>query len=388
MPSTSTVSRGTALYNTQDNRIRDVSKAIADLEPDEGPITTLLAHPKMGAKVQVFNAKVEHGEDELLPEFTTLTADATASATTLTVANPTYLRAGDLLKINNAEICRVDTTPTANPVTVTRGTGVTPGTAASSGQQVFIYSHSEAEGSAQRDLLSTQITMPFNYLQFMSEPFSLTWTAQQSQTYGGDDWARQKKKALLQIKRKMNNAMIHGEPGQATVSSQYRHQTGGCLYYMNANISDAGGDLTELEFDEWIRLFTQFGSNKDKIVYCGTKAASVISGFARDRLRTRVEDQKYGVTISSYESAGEMVRIVKDKHLRNDSITDVTGFAGYALGLDLSNIELCHLGPNLVYYRENVETPGTHGRQYEYFTQMGIRFKLPKTHALLRGITG
>ena len=89
-----TTVRSVGTLNTEDRRVRDVSPSLIQLEPDAGPLTTLLGKVKSKPTVDPL---IEWFEDELLPRFSTLSGDITAAATTMTVANPTYFRAGDIV---------------------------------------------------------------------------------------------------------------------------------------------------------------------------------------------------------------------------------------------------------------------------------------------------
>ena len=156
MPTLVTTSRGTGVLGTETRRVRDVSPSLSQLDPDAGPLVTLLSKLKKRATV---DPKIEWFEDELLPRFDKLDAALTSSATTMTVVNYKYFRAGDIVRVNKGELVRVDTTPTTVTVTIVRAAGETSAAAGSSGDQLHIIGNSNEEGATRRALLSTQRSM-------------------------------------------------------------------------------------------------------------------------------------------------------------------------------------------------------------------------------------
>ena len=383
MPTIYTAVRGTANAQTENVRVRDVSPALQLLEPDEGPLTTIMAKFR---KVRVFNPQVEWFEDELLPRFDTLSADLTAGAATMTVNNYQRFRSGDLVKINNVEVIRVGADPTSSTVTITRAVGTTSAQAAVSGNNLFIMSNSTAENAAAPSLLSTQKVRQFNYAQIIRDPFGHSQTAIDSKTYGGDDPAFQRRKFLLEHKRKIENALIHGERYEDTSGTQYQHSTSGCLAYIISNVQDMAGETTEAEFEDWIRRNFRFGS-KNKLLFSSPVATSVINGFGRDKIRLAQGEKTYGITMSEYQNAGRKVMIVEHNQLSNDLQTDITGIAGYVICLDINDLELCHMGEVLTRFKENIQANNIDGVQNEYRSQISLRLWHERKHGLAKGIT-
>jgi hypothetical protein len=378
--------RGTLLANTENVRVRDVTKGIALLEPDEAQLTTFMMNIPKGSE-RAINAQVEWIEDEFNPRFDTLAADLSAVAVVMTVTNFAYFRKGDLVKVANAEVVRVTATPSANPVSIARAQGSTAAAAVLSGGQLFIMSSAHEENSSLPDLLSVQKAVKFNNLQILRDPFGVSQTAKDSQFYGEQDDLRwQRKKFAMQHKRSIENAIIHGERGLQTVSSQYLYLTGGILEFIDTNITDAGGTLTELEWEDHLRKSFRYGS-KDKLSIMSPKAITVINTFGRDKLQTKSEDSLYGVTITRYQNAGRKVRLVEHDQLTNDGIDDFSGFAGYVITVDLKDLKLRYMGSAMTRYLENQEPKGTDGQIDEYRSQVALEVHQERNHSLLRNVT-
>lgn len=384
-----TNARGTLNANTENVRVRDASLGIKELEPDLGKLVTFMASIP-GAATRAINPQVEWVEDEFNPRFDTLAANLTAGATTMEVSNYQYFKAGHLVKIANGEVVRVSVTPTTSDVTIVRAQGSTGAASASSGNQLFIMSTAYSENSALPALISTQKVVRFNYLQIMRDPFGLSQTAIDTEFYGEkNDRAYQKNKFMKQHKRDMENAIIHGERGIVTDTTlnQYLYMTGGVLEFITTNVTDAGGDLTELEWEDHIRKTFRFGS-QDKVCFCSPKAISVLNGFGRGKIETKSGDSRYGITISRYEHAGKNVRLVEHNQLTNENLDDNTGIGGIIFTLDIKDIKLRYVGPVMTRFYENQEANGTHGKVDEFITHAGIEVHQERKHSVMEGITG
>ena len=98
-PTLITAVRGTDTFSDETRRARDVSPALQQLEPDAGPLITLMSKLRSRAAT---DPKFEWFEDQLLPRFDTLGADLTAAATTMTVTNYKFFRKGDLVRVNKS----------------------------------------------------------------------------------------------------------------------------------------------------------------------------------------------------------------------------------------------------------------------------------------------
>ena len=200
MPTVSSGVRGTTILNTETRRVRDVSSAMARLEPDAGPLVTLMG--KISGQSEPADAALfEWFEDELLPKFDVLNGALTAGATTMTVTNFVYFRIGDLVRINKAEIAYVSATPTTTTVTITRAYGETAAAAASVGDQLHIIGNSNEEGTTARGIISTQRIPVFNYCQIFRHPFGVTNTQKVTKQYGGQDLDEETAKNLIEHKK-------------------------------------------------------------------------------------------------------------------------------------------------------------------------------------------
>lgn len=374
--------RAVGTLTTETRRVRDVEDMLAQLEPDDGPLTTLSSRLQ---SEEAHDVKLEWFEDQLLPDFDVLAADLTAGAATMTVTNYKYFRKGDLVKINDAEIVRVSATPSTTAVAITRAFGATAAQAAVTGNRLFILSDAGQEFDTYRDGLSTVKVPKYNYVQDLATPMQFTDQEIATETFAGRDLPQEHAKAIIEHKKKQEKALLLGQPYEDT-SGQYRiGATGGAVYYVTTNVKDFSGGFTEAEFEDWLRVAFRYGS-KEKVVFCSPKAIQSINAFSRGKLRTMSGQESYGVTMTEYQNAGRKVMLVEQKLFTNQSLNDLTGIAGYMLLLDPRNIKLKYLRGNGTQLHENLQNPGVKGRIDEIRSSFGYIQKLDQTHALGTGV--
>jgi len=375
--------RGTGVVTTEQRIIRDVSPVIAQLQPDAAPLTTLL----MRLKSKVASApKFEWYEDDLLPRFDTLTADLTADATTMTVSNYQYFRKGDIVRINKNELVRVLATPTNSSVSIKRGlnnNGI--GIAVSSGSQLHIIGNSNEEGSVTRDILTTQRVQKYNYCQIFKHPFGVTNTADVTNLYGGSDIKIERTKHLIEHKKDIELSFLLGYPTEDTSGTHPQRTTGGINYFITTNVYNANGNLTEAEFNNFLRMIMQYGSST-RIGFVSPLLASVINAFATSKLQTRSDEKTYGITLTRYQNAAGIVELHQHKLLVNDSLSDHSGIAGWGIFVDIDDLMLRYMNGRFTILRENIQPNDADSRIDEYLSEVGLQLQLEKKHGLLTNV--
>lgn len=337
MPTLVTTTRGTGVLNTENRRKRDVSPLIAQLEGDAGPLMTLLMWLKSKATT---DPKFEWFEDELLPRFDVLSAAVVVADAHIHVTNYKYFRAGDIVRVNKDEILRVTTTPTTTEVaTETLAGAASAAKAAANGTQLHIIGNSNEEGATKRSLLSTQRVPKYNYCQIFRHPFGYTGTAVATDQYGQKDPEAEKAKQLIEHKKDLELSFLLGQKSEYTGGTHPERTTGGIEEFLSTNVQDMGGTMTEAEFNDFMRRVFRYGSN-ERVCMLSPLMSTVMSNLAAGKLQTRNDDKTYGITLSRYQSAGRVIELVEHKLLNNDSLTDLSGIAGWGLILDLSLIHI------------------------------------------------
>ena len=373
--------RGTGILTTEDRRVRDVTPELAQLEPDAGPLTTLLARLRSRS---ASDPRIEWYEDSLLPDFDILGAALNGTGTVMTVTNFRYFRAGDLVLVNNAEIVRVSTTPTTTAVTIARAVGTVAAVAAGNGSSLFILSDSNEEGSATRNLLTTQKINAYNFTQIMKTPIGFTGTAMATDTFAGQDKMIERAKALIEHKKKLEKMFHWGQRSEVTTGTHPQRTSAGVLSFIATNVQDAGGGLTEPILEDFLRVCFRYGS-REKVLECSPKAITLINSFGRAKLETRQDESTYGVTMTQYHNAGRKLMLVEQVLFSNASLNDLTGIAGYALLLDVQDLEMRYLKGRMTRLEQNIQNNDIDGETDQYISEVGLEVHLEKKHGLLTG---
>lgn len=374
--------RDTQTLSTETRRVRDVENLLQQLEPNEGPLTTILSRLQA---VTAHDPKLEWFEDQLLPDFDVLNASLGAGASTMTVTNFKYFRKGDIVRIKDSEMVRVSATPTTTAVSIDRAYGTTSASSAAVGDRLQILSDAGAEFDSYRDQLTTQKVPKYNYVQALATPASFTSVQLGTKTFAGQDLPQEHAKAMIEHKKKMEKSFIMGEPYLDTSGSKPIRVSGGLEYYITTNVKDVSGGFTEAEFEDWIRICFRYGS-RDKLVLCSPKVIQSINAFGREKLQTTTSERTYGVTMTEYINAGRRVMLAEEKLMTNASLNDLTGIAGHAILVDPNNIKMAYLEGNSVQMHENVQNPGVKGRVDEVRCEFGMKVFLDQTHGILTGV--
>ena len=384
MPTMVTTTRGTGVLNTETRRKRDVSPLIAQLEPDAGPLITLLMRIRSKSTT---DPKFEWFEDELLPRFDILGAAVTVADATITVTNYKYFRAGDIVRVNKDELLRVTTTPTSTTVAIeTLAGAASAATAAAKGSQLHIIGNSNEEGATKRSMLSTQRQPKYNYCQIFRHPFGYTGTAVATDQYGQKDPEAEKAKQLIEHKKDIELSFILGKASEYTGGTHPERTTGGIEEFISTNVQDMGGSMTEAEFNDFMRRVFRYGSN-ERICLLSPLMSTVMSNLAAGKLQTRSDDKTYGITLSRYQSAGRVVELVEHKLLNNDSLTDLSGIAGWGLILDIADLAVRYMNGRFTVLKENIQANDEDGKTDEYLSEVGLQLELEKKHGMATGVT-
>lgn len=367
---------------TETRRVRDVEDMLQQLEPNDGPLTTLLS--RLGAQTAT-DPKVEWFEDQLLPDFDVLGGVLGAGDATMTVTNYKYFRSGDIVRINDAEVVRVSATPTTTSVAITRAYGSVAAQAAAQGSRLFILSDAGAEFDSYRDQLTTQKVPKYNYVQAIATPVSFTSVQLATKTFAGQDLPTEHSKAMIEHKKKYEKAILLGQPYNDTTGSHPIRTMGGMGYFIQTNVKDVSAGFTEPEFEDFLRICFRYGS-PEKLVLCSPKAIQSINGFQREKLKTTTSEDTYGVTMTQYKNAGRTVMLVEEKLFTNQSLSDLAGIAGWAMLIDPNNVALKYLQGNQTQMHENLQNPGVKGRIDEVRGEISMKAALEQTHGLLTGV--
>lgn len=372
-------------------RVVDMSPTIAQLEPDEAPLTTML---QKVSKRAAYSQKVEWLSDELVPRLTTLSASATSSATSLSVpattgaSSGTYFRAGDVIRIaSTGENCYV-TGVSADTLYVTRGIGGSAVTAASaaSGVDVIKVGNAAAEGATLGTLIQTKKVANYNYAQIQRDPWGFTNTLVASKLYGGPEPANEAKKKLIEHKRQLENTLFWGVRDLNTSGGAPIGYCGGVFQFATTNLTTGVGTLTESVFESFLRKAFRYGS-QNKVFFCSPLVASALSSFPQGKLAPPSPGiTEYGVSLSSYQSAsGAKVQIMVKRDWYDFQSTS-NQYGGIGVMLDMDDITMRPLRDTVL--KPDRQANDEDSVKQEYLTEWSFEMGSEKKHAIISGITG
>ena len=366
-------------------RVVDMSPTIAQLEPDEAPLTTMLQ--KVGKRA-AFSQKVEWLSDELVPRLTTLSASAASDLTALAVATGTgtYFRPGDVVRIaTTGENCSVSAV-SANTVYVTRALGGVTALSAASGVDLIKVGNAAAEGATLGTLIQTKKVANYNYAQIQRDPWGFTNTLVASKLYGGPEPANEAKKKLIEHKRQLENSLFWGVRDLNTSGSTPIGYVGGIFQYVTSNITSVGGTLTESVMETFLRTAFRYGS-QNKVMFVSPLVASAMSSFAQGKLALpSVDTNKYGVSLGQYQSASGAVIQIMIKRDWLDFQTGSNQYGGIGVVVDMEDVKMRPLRDTVL--KPDRQANDEDSVKQEYLTEWSFELGQEKKHAIIRGITG
>jgi hypothetical protein len=366
-------------------RVVDMSPTIAQLEPDEAPLTTMLQ--KVGKRA-AFSQKVEWLSDELVPRLTTLSASAASDLTALAVATGTgtYFRPGDVVRIaTTGENCSVSAV-SANTVYVTRALGGVTALSAASGVDLIKVGNAAAEGATLGTLIQTKKVANYNYAQIQRDPWGFTNTLVASKLYGGPEPANEAKKKLIEHKRQLENSLFWGVRDLNTSGSTPIGYVGGIFQYVTSNITSVGGNLTESVMETFLRTAFRYGS-QNKVMFVSPLVASAMSSFAQGKLALpSVDTNKYGVSLGQYQSASGAVIQIMIKRDWLDFQSANNQYGGIGVVVDMEDVKMRPLRDTVL--KPDRQANDEDSVKQEYLTEWSFELGQEKKHAIIRGITG
>lgn len=366
-------------------RVVDMSPTIAQLEPDEAPLTTMLQ--KVSSRA-AYSQKVEWLSDELVPRLTTLSASATSADTAISVATGTgtYFRAGDVVKVaTTGENCYV-TAVSANTIYVTRALGGVTAISAASGVDLVKVGNAAAEGATLGTLIQTKKVANYNYAQIQRDPWGFTNTLVASKLYGGPEPANEAKKKLIEHKRQLENTMFFGVRDLNTSGTAPVGYCGGLLQYVTSNTTASVGTLTESVFETFLRKAFRYGS-QNKVFFCSPLVVSALASFAQGKLAPPSPSiDTYGVSLNTYQSAqGAKVQIAVKRDWY-DFQTTSGQYGGIGVMVDMEDVTMRPLRDTVL--KPDRQANDEDSVKQEYLTEWSLEIGNEKKHAIISGITG
>jgi uncharacterized protein DUF5309 len=375
--------RATNTVDTAQRKI-DMADGITLLEPDAAPLTVIT---KRLSKRATTDPQFKWAEDELDPRFDAINNGAgyANSATSVVVDNAAYFEAQQMVYVpRTGEMMRVTAVNTGTQtLTVVRGVGSTAA-ALVDNDELLIANTAQPEGDASRPARTRNPSFATNYTQIFRLPWDETETARHSDYNYADDWDFQAKKKGIEHKKDIEYALMVGRPSEDTTSGNARRTTGGFNHFITTNITDAAGQLTEVEFFTALRPAFRYGS-KEKWAMGSALALDVLNAFPRGKLQVQQGETTYGLRVMQYISPHGTINFVTHWLLEGATL------GGQVWIIDTDPLKYRFLanrrGSRDSHINTNIQNNDVDGRKDEWLTECGLQFGQEKRHAKIIGIT-
>ena len=375
-----TITGARSTYNINSARvIVDMTDSIYQLDPDTAPLLTLSGKI---SKASCHNPKFEWMEDDFAPVWDAVNnaAGITAGDTTIEVDNWAYFEAGQLVKVpRTGEVMRV-TIATASPITVVRSIGATAAAALVDNEPLLILGDSNEEGATSRSAKTIQVTNAYNYAQIFRTTVEGTNTNEATSLYGGPDRAYQRKKKGIEHTLKMERQFWFGERSLLVSGTHPRRTTGGVLEYISSNFYDAGGMLTESEWENFLDIAFTKGS-KIKWGFMSGSVISIINLWAKGRMEVMNKADTYGLTVYKYISPHGELNMIRNRLFTGDT------YGSYCVVLDFEDKCIAQRELRGTKFKTNIQDNDADAWKDEYITETGLEVKLADRHSVLYNIT-
>lgn len=368
---------------TQNKRVIDMAEKIALLQPNKAQFLSILKISKRNIRT-VFNPKFEWMEDDYGAAWDAINAGAgyASGITSIVVDNGAYFSPGYVVKVPRTGEVMLVTAVATNTLTVTRGYGTTAAAALVDNDPLLIIGNANEEGAGSPEIKTTKEVQKYNFTQIFRSPFGVTRTNEMSKMYGGKDLNYQQAKKGVEHKMMIERSLLLGERKEDITGAKPKRTTGGIISFLTANNYDAGGALTQAEFDNSFAEVVFAKGSEEKLLICSARLLSVINGWAMGKLEVNQEAKRYGLDIRQYVTPHGIFNLVKASHALTGAV-----YGGYGICIDPENVRYAPLEGSDTKLKTNIQDNDEDGRRDEYLTEAGVEVKLPETHGLLTGVT-
>lgn len=322
-------------------------------------------------------------ENEPVPEWdaTTAAVGGTTGDTTIPVANGTYHKAGDVIRIPRTGEYVLVGSVSANNLVVTREIG---GTVAAilSADAIHNMGHYDLEGNASPPAKATITVTKSNFTRILKTPVDLSRTASQVKVYGGNERARLRREAGQKHARLLELEFFHGFKREVISGADVRRFAGGLDFFVTTNILNANGMLSESEFYEWLGLPFRHGvggaAATSKVLFAGQSLINTISMWGQAKLQTDSgRNKRYGFAIRTLLTPYGELDIVYHPLLEEQ-------YAGYGYVVDMRGVKIGQLQPTVL--ETDIHDRDIDGYKDQYLSEQTYFVMNEEAHGVVRGV--
>ena len=224
-----------------------------------------------------------------------------------------------------------------------------------------------------------------NYTQIFRTPFEVSGTLQAVGFMAQPkEWNRVARNAGIEHAKDIEYSILLGRKSATTPGATEDRTTGGALSFISSNQTDAGGNLSEAEFNAALAQVMRYGS-KSKLAMGSAVAVSALNKFPASKQITKNDETTYGMDVTHYTSPFGSLNLVYHRLLEGQK------YGGYLVIVDMAQTWYRYLANDEVSRDTKVlanrQPNDQDGTKSEYLTECGLRFGLQRTHGLITGIT-
>lgn len=382
-----------------------MDKDLLLLDPNENPftlLTTQVPKRKVGDDTYLWH------DDEIVPEFSQLSAGSSAIAAAATgtwsVDDGTRFAPWDIVKNMNTGSWGQVVAVSTNDLTIDAHVAIVAGNADDVIQRL---GNSMEEGGGVPNAKSTLHTERTNYIQRFSDPVRYTKPAMKADDYfggNGADYMRAHKKALIQHARNIEwGFLFNGAPTQAAPATAITSPTDlgnnlgismGLEYFIDtyspAENIKTEAQLTKSEFFSWLEPLFAYGSDH-KFLFCAPSLLSALMEWNLGQILFKPSTSKQTLGLNFAQIAlpfgPSQVTLINHRMLRCPVRSNNQPAAyDYAFMVDMSDAKAKYVYFNGLDTQvvKDVVKDGSHVQVDEVFTYCGTEFRLAECHGKLR----
>jgi hypothetical protein len=387
-----TVARSVSQSNTETTLVRDVSKDMVLLEPDQAALlvlTTAAGKRKQPAKAH----KIEWPEDQevgLWGSVSNGTTDYSSVATNVFVGDVTIFAVADLVAIPKAasssaaeEVARITAISgtTNGTLTITRNIGGAGADTIGATNSLRILGPAFAEDAAPGAVRSTTKVMKVSYIQIFKDAQKITDSADAVEQYGAPEGERayQQFKLMQKHRNGIEAALLWGRASESLASPSSVWTTMGLKSRIAANVTDISTTFSVAKMNSISESAFRYGQ-PEKLAVCAPVFVSAFNSFGQGKLQMSTGEKVFGVNITKVITPHGTLNLARNWRMEA-GVTGAAGFNDEMYIIDLPSIKTRVLkGFDTKLYQDIVKDGATQ-KVDEIRTYMGFEIHHESRHA-------
>jgi hypothetical protein len=254
-----------------------------------------------------------------------------------------------------------------------------------SGDELMIVGTAQPENDTSKPARSDVPVKVSNNTQIFRTPFESSDTLRASGfQLQPTEWNRQAKMKGIEHAIDIESAFLWGKRSTTTPGSTADRTTAGVLAHVTTNQTDAGGDLSEAEFNAFLATSFRYGSAR-KLFLASATTLGALQKFPASKQQTTNNETTYGMNVTTFTGPFGSLRVVYHRLLQG------TKYGGYGILADMDNVSYRYLANDEMSRDTKILTNrqprDQDGRKDELLTECGCQVKMQQTFAVLTGVT-